>query len=313
MNILSVFLLLILIGAVGGSIYLLWDVMPSDDFSSGSYISNRTHSGYSENSQFYPRMRYIDNNILYEIYPSCSAEKKKEVLKAFGIISNLTILRFYESQPNSKPQIYILCSEIAPETGKEGHFVAGEGGPSRIINTTLYSAIVEGKVSLYRAERCQKPNVALHEILHALGFNHSESRKSIMYTVTECDQTIDSSIIKIINELYSGAPAADLAIEQAMVSTSGRYLDFNITIANYGLIQADSPVLRVSSQEEFTKDFPLEKLELGKKTVLTAKNIRIPKSVSKITFNVFTRQNQNELSFDNNKITVEVQKKSAEN
>ena len=33
---------------------------------------------------------------------------------------------------------------------EEGFFVAGEGGPSEVINTSLYGVIFKGKVSFFR-------------------------------------------------------------------------------------------------------------------------------------------------------------------
>ena len=57
------------------------------------YLSNVTDSGM----QFYENMRYQDSLISYRI-ESCPLQKKDEIRRALDIISNLTILNFYNKQ-----------------------------------------------------------------------------------------------------------------------------------------------------------------------------------------------------------------------
>ena len=106
------------------------------------------------------------------------------------------------------------CSDITPEPTQKDHFVAGEGGPTLVINTTVYAIILEGKIALYRHEICDEPQIALHELLHALGFDHNSNSKSIMYPITNCAQELDDYIVQTINQLYSVPSRGDLLIEE---------------------------------------------------------------------------------------------------
>ena len=58
---------------------------------------------------------------------------------------------------------------------KEGLFIAGEGGPSNITKSGDFSVITHGSILLIKESKCERPNIAIHELLHALGFDHSEN------------------------------------------------------------------------------------------------------------------------------------------
>ena len=148
--------------------------------------------------QFYPNMRYPNSNISYRI-DQCSLNKQNSVKYAFEILSNKTILSFYPV--NSSEEIFITCNEKNKLKG--GLFIAGEGGPVNITNLGEITIILTGKVLLIKDSKCEFPNIALHELLHALGFKHSLNPKNIMYNVTKCEQRIGEEIPGEIKRLYS--------------------------------------------------------------------------------------------------------------
>ena len=117
----------------------------------------------------------------------------------------------------------------------ENYFVAGEGGPTNISSTNDFNVITHGQVLLLRDSDCPTPNVATHELLHALGFAHSTNPNNVMYPVTNCDQTIGQDIPELINTLYSTPSYSDLSFANASAIIHGRYLDTNISISNNGL------------------------------------------------------------------------------
>ena len=265
-----------------------------------SYLPENVINGSGEVVQFYPNMRYSDRIISYKIESACSEKKSNDIVMAFAAISEKTILSFYQSDDN--PEIKVLCSDIAPLAEEKGHFVAGEGGPSEIINTTKFSVILSGKIALYRENKCDKPNVAIHEILHALGFDHINSLKSILYPITSCDQQIDLGVVDLINKLYSIDSLPDLAIDALDASSEGRYLNFNINILNIGLAKSSSAELNLYSDNEKIANFSLGDVEIGEKRILMVENLRLPSREDNIMFVV--ESSSRELTLDNNRIEV---------
>jgi hypothetical protein len=92
-------------------------------------------------------MRYPDRTITYFVSKNCSAKKTNDFLEAVEFSRAGDNLDFRQSD---KPDILVTCSNVAPEPNEEGHFVAGEGGPSVIVNATRYAVIMLGRIGLYR-------------------------------------------------------------------------------------------------------------------------------------------------------------------
>lgn len=182
----------------------------------GIYISkNFTKEGYNfsygqKQQQFYPNMRYPFKEISYRIQ-DCTLSKRNDFLRATEIISNKTVLSFYEV--SNGEEILVTCSE--KERIEDGIFIAGEGGPKKIIFSGENHIISSGTVHLIKKSECPTPNVAIHELLHALGFDHSENKNNIMYNFSSCNQEIGEDLIDEINRIYSQEPLADLKIVQA--------------------------------------------------------------------------------------------------
>ena len=303
MKILEIILLLFLLIAIGMGLYVLWINLPSKTVEYSSNYENSQIKVIVENitnhSQFYQKMRYSDRAITYKIEKNCDDKKRRDITEAFSILSSKTVLTFASEMNNS--QIVFLCSEVASTPEQKTHFIAGEGGPTEIINTTLYYLILSGKVALYRPEKCNETKVALHEILHALGFDHSSNNESIMYPITDCSQKLDQYIINDINEIYKEPPVPDLAIEEIVANRTGRYLSFKITVNNQGLKNAESVNLTILSRDKLIKNFDLEDIPIGTKKLLTATNLRTPYDSEEITFLIEDIYNQKELSYENNK------------
>ena len=82
-------------------------------------------------------------------------------------------------------------------------------------------------ITKVKSKDCSYPNVELHELLHVLGFDHSENKKSIMYQLIEsCDQILDQSIINQLKLLYAEENLPDLYFDKINVIKKGRYLPF---------------------------------------------------------------------------------------
>ena len=309
MKILNAIVLLLLLGALSLGAYVMWLNLPGESKVYKPFSANLTKSvpeleevnASSEIVQFYPNMRYRDRRISYNLGSACTTTKWDTINRAFAIISERTILEFYQSE--GEPDINVLCSDVSPKSEEKGHFIAGEGGPSEIVNTTNFAVIFSGKISLYRDEKCEEPKIAIHEILHSLGFDHYNNTNSILYPITGCEQEIDEEIVRIIDKLYSFNALPDLIIEDVKANQAGRYLNFNITISNMGFADSENAMLNVYAGEKKIENFTLGDLEIGTKRILSVQNAKVPSGSDTILFSVMS-DDSNELDFGNNRVEM---------
>ena len=252
--------------------------------------------------QFYENMRYPDSNISYKIY-NCPLKKKYNIDNAFKIISNITSLNFYESKLNE--EIFVTCDSRNKIENRL--FIAGEGGPINITKTENFNVILQGEVLLIKESKCKNPNIALHELLHSLGFDHSLNPRSIIYNISRCNQNIGPDIISKIDELYSSPSYPDLAFENVSAKMHGRYLDTNITIRNQGLKDSEKTKIVIYADNEIIKKIKLNPLKIGYGITMTLNNILVPKiNVYELEFLIDS--NFSELKTKNNKIKLKIKK-----
>ncbi len=301
----SGFILILLIVALVFSGYYIYQNFPRESIPFKSF--NLEETNITDNTlpskQFYLRMRYQDKVINYNIADTCSTEKATSMKEALDTIDSLTVLSF---KPVSKANsvLNILCSDISPEAEEENHFVAGEGGPSRVLDSKLYSVILEGKIALYREETCKNSNVATHELLHALGFDHNNNKKSILYPTLDCDQKIDDEIIESINKLYKDESLPDLVFSTANASKGGKYLNFHIEVLNQGLQPSKAINVSIYADGVFVETFELKEISIGAKKILDVENLKIPLNSKKIEFVIDAENKVPEIYENNNKITL---------
>jgi len=267
------------------------------NFSFEPVNSNFSISGNSE-MQYYPNMRFADSKISYQI-SNCPLDKKNEMQSAFGIIENLTSLKF--NSVSSNGQISVTCEEKARIENEM--FVAGEGGPVNITLSGNFYVITRGEILLLRNSDCPKPNVAIHELLHSLGFKHSENPKNIMYNITDCDQTIGEDTINLINDLYSIPSYPDLAFKNISGIVSGRFLDVNITVLNIGLSDAGASKIIIYADNNPIKEIDLEPIEIGSGIFFSISHIFIPQ-INFNNLNLEIVSDFNEITKENNKIKI---------
>jgi len=245
-------------------------------------------------------MRFPDRNITYRIY-NCPLQKENDMKQAFDFISSNTVLVFISSD---NEELTVTCdSQQKTAENENGIFIAGEGGPSTVIKTPLFNIILNGKILLIRQSECRNSNIATHELLHVLGFDHSSNPKNIMYPVSSCDQEVGEDIFNLINELYIIDSKPDLAFENVSASASGIYADCEINVINQGLKNSEQAEVLIYNKDHLIKRIDLDPIDVGEGLKITLKNLRVYNSDE---LNFIINSSFDELDMGNNKATLEV-------
>ncbi|MEK6844778.1 MAG: M12 family metallopeptidase [Nanoarchaeota archaeon] len=267
--------------------------------------SNFSMNLTSDNMQFYENLRYSDSKISYRISDKCTLQKKADGERAFEILENKTVLDFYNVASNE--EILITCE--SRQKIKEDYFIAGEGGPVNISRAGQFNVIHAGQVLLIRQSECANPNIALHEILHALGFGHSVNQNNIMYEISECSQTIGDDILSFIDELYSIPSQPDLVFEEVIpLIHDGKYLDLNMSIKNIGLKNSGKAFVNVYLDNEIFEEIELKELMVGSGMKITIQNLKF-KTTDFNEMKFIIETNFEELDKANNEASFEIEEK----
>jgi len=313
MALLKVLIGIILIGIVLGGSYYLYEEYLSGEIQDLNLLNYNSKPEINISDakpglqQFYQNMRFNHNEISYYINPECSSEKELKMKEAFNFVEDETeILSFY-SDFEDNADIVIGCSKDSYEK-EENVFVGGEGGPTRIINSSM-SVILRGKILLYDEDRskCDRPLLELHELFHVFGYEHINDENDLMYPYLDCDQEINPDLIQDLFRLYSIEPTAELYFGEANAYKerfAGKwYLNFNITVDNQGIIDAENVQLEVKADDNLVETFDFNDIVLGGGEKFYVKNLLLPSSNNVIKLELSTSTKESSLS--NNIMTVE--------
>ena len=297
-KLIAVMFVVILFGFLG---VVLYEIIPQEpiELRVGEIVSEPIVVNYGAVPVFMENLRFSHNRVSYSIESACVGTRRNAMLEAFGLFAErMGIISFYEV--SSGADIRVGCSDDYISMGEQ-LFAAGEGGPSMIINTSFFKTIEEGKILLYEAPGCDYPVVALHELCHVFGFDHSDDPLNVMYNTSNCRQRISADMVELIYNLYSIEPLADASIGGLVVVKKGKYLDFNISVLNEGLADIDAIDLELVVDGEVVQVMHLDYIGVGYGRSLQVQNIRLPSlSFEKIEF-VIDRDNVvRELNEDNN-------------
>ncbi|MEK6891472.1 MAG: CARDB domain-containing protein [Nanoarchaeota archaeon] len=276
------------------------------NFSEFNDNSPLVDSDWSGGMLFYDNIRYSSNEISYSLDSRCDQNQISDAREAFQTIDKLTVLAFSE---NDNGEIFVSCPEEGERSKQDamgGHYIAGEGGPSSVINTSNYYLILNGSIILYTDNKCDSPIIATHELLHALGFKHSSNKRSIMYNVSNCNQQISGDIIDRINNLYQDPSLADLTFVGGSASKTGKYVNFKIEVLNAGLKKSNDFKLKLFINGKETGKYNIESLVPGSGKILKVDNLFYVGNAQNLEFVVDDENNINEINEDNNQLAMAI-------
>ena len=317
MRIWKAILVIFFIVLIVGMLWIYWftgfnevdlSLKPKDvNFIAGNSSDNNfsVGAGGFAGMQFYDNLRYADSKISYRISNDCTLQKREDAVRAFDILENVTILDFYAV--NSNEEIFISCSD--KQKIKEDFFIAGEGGPVNITKAGDFNVIFYGEVSLIRQSQCANPNVATHEILHALGFDHSTNQNNIMYSVSKCSQVIGEDIPLLLEKLYAVPSQADLVLDEVVPFIHGKYLDVNMSVSNNGFKDAGVAIINIYADDSFVEKIDVSPLQIGFGMKLMLQNVLI-KENSFNNLNFVLEYGLPEIDKSNNEVSFEIKNKN---
>jgi hypothetical protein len=274
--------------------YLIYQNLPGDlkTFSSSQNleIQSKLKNLTSSVNQFVPNMRFNHNDISYYLKQGCDENKIEKVHLAFKELEERTKIITFHKQNDEEADIIIFCSDEQIENSKNT-FTAGEGGPSKFLNSSLYPIILQGEINLYEGlynMKCEKPIVELHELSHVFGYDHINNEKSVLYPYFSCDQELGEEIISHMIRLYEVEPQTEIYFKNITSEKSGRYLNFEVLVENQGMINAENVDLIVSATEKI-KEFNLNIINIGSFQKLTVSNLKLPsRSTTQVTLKLET-------------------------
>ncbi len=160
---------------------------------------------------------------------------------------------------------------------------------------------------LIKESKCEIPNIGIHEIFHALGFDHSQNPYSIMYNVSKCNQEIGEDLIQKINEIYSYPSYADLSFENVSAIMNGKYLDTNMSVRNNGFSKTENAKILIYADGDLVREVELSDLDIGYGVTVTLRNVWIRQiSVDELKFVI--DYSKPELEKTNNEIKLKIKK-----
>ena len=154
--------------------------------------------GYNRSEMSVPNSKWSHTNLTYKINEKCSDVQTSSIDLAFYYIEQNTSLNFLEVPIISSSDITLDCPSPLDN---------GMLGLSLIIPyPRLHDVIIyKSYIWFYGEHKVCPDKIAMHEILHSLGFDHNKNDKSILYSYAgdECDRMeVNQYFYDELNEVY---------------------------------------------------------------------------------------------------------------
>ncbi|WP_204120841.1 MULTISPECIES: matrixin family metalloprotease [Levilactobacillus] len=126
--------------------------------------------------------------------------------EAVGVFNRTGLVRLVPGMPGKRQNGLTFFTYQRDTSKQAGDFVElGEGGPT-VKHRSGWQAFTVNRakagLNLAHPELRIRVSVAIHEIGHALGLAHSESRQSIMYPLDQQHETLSAADLRALSLLY---------------------------------------------------------------------------------------------------------------
>lgn len=149
------------------------------------------------NDNYYSTPRWSDKIITFNISDGCRLSKAKVIREEFAILKNKTNISIDFQETNSNADIYFICKDSINYDIDKGYIVSG-----LTTLTEVGTRITSARIELLNGFSNSDGKTILHEVIHALGLQHSENDESVMYPIGYDKQRLDNDTISQLNNLY---------------------------------------------------------------------------------------------------------------
>lgn len=262
----------------------------------------------------FPLTIYINDNFIIQKNPGYLDDVRQalEMWESTGIVSF-----FVTTSPDADIMI-----EWVPNLKEKSLDTLGNTD-LKFINTSQFGIIQNATIQLLSKSESRQlssidmANLALHEIGHTIGLQHTNEddiMNPVLVIPSKTVKEISSSDIKNLQELYKVPAKADLRIAEinATKSTFKRfgqnyfYLNLSIDLQNIGLVTAKNFTIKLDADNVVVNELEQAELEPGKILTLFQGNLRIDRNFTSLQVNIDPENLIDELNETNNFVEIQV-------
>lgn len=251
----------------------------------------------------------FNNSPAVFIEDSCPSYMREDIRRGMRYWEIETYyLKFTEVNDKKNANIVVKC-KIDPinETIEGGYIYTtlGEGGPVEAYTINDFVIIEKSEMLVtFTTKQCSEPIRVMHEIGHALGFDHSKNESSFMYQYEECNQVFTDELRQAVNKIYGEYAFPDLTITQANARWENNFLNISFWIENIGTRASQRSKVLVHIDNEVIWKDDIEPLLAGWYIDFSELSIFVETPPEKITIAVDPYDSLTEINEKNNFIEL---------
>ncbi|MBI2545465.1 MAG: matrixin family metalloprotease [Candidatus Aenigmarchaeota archaeon] len=191
----------------------------------------------------------------------------------------------------------------------------------KFVNTSTFNVIQNAHIQLLTKSNSDRlagidmTNLALHEIGHAIGLNHSADEVDVMYPVLNVPSSqvkqITQSDLQKLSTAYSSPAKPDLVATNAEVTkftvrklTTYYYANMTMTILNNGLTDSTPTSFLIKADGSNVKQLDISAIPIGDRLNIELGNLNIDHNFKSIEIVLDPNNSVDELNESNNVVDI---------